>query len=470
MNKKVILFAILGVLLVGGIIAGLFFFLNRDKGGETPVETPPVVEQLPVETSPTVTEPEPKPEPEPVVIPSYLDSYHTYTELPGVTFRVPKAILEESVPIEEVTDNILNGKTVLYKTDNSFAIKKIGSFMMGVSYFEKEGVFDSMYVSSITTANKIQITEDMSFDFDDINFNSTTFDVSRGPGQKRSTILVKMVEPEYTNDVYDGYVTIVVNSQNKGYIMFVATTGSEYQKVDVQSMINGLALNGEDVFFTEPIPDTRPITINLNLAELLFVSGEVNLRNEETGVIITKEITSNGETIGCVVDAPPGIYKIIGNVSVKTSDTKKATVYDMNIILDNNVINIVDAEASLSIDLSRQYAKEEYISSLEPEGWMNFELYKLDSLTEGKVSIEFYEVGAEDEFMIIDLETMVKEKDSVLLKPGTYTVKTLVNDKEIDSRDVVIKDDTLTNATISLGATNSIFVETPERVTFITKK
>lgn len=469
MKKKVIIFAIIGVVLVAGIIAGLFFFLNRDSGEQTlQPDTNQIVDTTQQNQNQTLdpnTQTTPEPEPEPVIIPSYLDMYDTYTSLPGVEFRVPKTIMSTAISHEEI-EGSLNGKTVIYETPNSFAIKKIGSFMMGVAYFEKEGVYDSMYVSSITGAKKLQITEDMSFDFDDINFNSTSFNVSKVTGQKRSVISVKMIEPEYTNDVYEGYMVIVVNPQNKGYMMFIATTESEFMKVDVQSMVNSLSLTGEDVHYTVPLPDTFPVTINVNNGPLTFVSGEIYLRNDVTGEITTGSLIGSETETMTVIDVVPGTYKILGSVDVRTENDEDAPITSLNIIFDNSTVDVSAQAATIDVDLTRQTGTTPFENTKTPESWINAKLYKLDSLTEAEVKIQIF--NGEEKVNTINLKTMESENQSITMTPGTYTIKTFVNDTEIDSQEIITTDMTITTITVSVGETNTVFAETPIYETFIT--
>lgn len=442
-KKKAIIFSIIGIVLVIGIIVGLFLFLNRDKDDD-----PGGLVVDPNQTIENTETPTPTPPPTPEVTPPrYLDMYETKT-LPGVKFNVPKDLLEKGIPAEEV-EGSMNGKTVVFETQNSFAIKKIGSFMMGLVPYEKAGVYDSIYVSSITGAKKMQITDDFAFNFDDFNFNSTSFITSRGEGQKIGVISVKMVEPEFTNDVYEGYVLLTVNSQNQGYLAFVVTTGSEIMPVDVQSIINHISLTGDPIQMEiiPPEPETFTLTFDLSSTSggLIPQNGEVLLRNQETNEILTTYLyEGKGETV-----VLPGVYDILGTVMVKTAP--EAEDQTLRINFENKILTVAD-NMTVAVELDNQLV--ETFENPEPKGWLTVSF--LAEGTTASVSItdtEGNSVGV--------MELTADTKSSMLILPtGEYTYGIVVDgDMAIVSGEPVTVSD--------LGKTD-IVIDAGEEITYFT--
>lgn len=358
MKKKAIIFGAVGVLIVGLIIFALFYFLGKtDQPKEPDTNQPNQQEEI---QQPEVKNEDPKPS---APTKSYYDDFQDYSELQGITFKLPKQLMSEAIPSTDVEGSI-NGKTVSYSTDNTFAIKKMGSFMFGISYFEKPGVYDSSYVSTITLNKSIDITEDMKFDFNNIMFNSTSFVSSTTGKQRTSVISITMTEPGYENQKYKGYMVLVVNPDNCGYLALVATTETEYDMLAVQTIVNNMVLNGNEVYFVVP-PTYADLSIVITPAEnTTFVSGKITLTNKETTEKIDMDITEKDGMISAAKSIVEGTYTLSGTAQLKNTDETDAAA---NVVFSEAEIILKEEPVTLTAAIEIIENTEENTSEATPD-------------------------------------------------------------------------------------------------------
>lgn len=419
MKKKIILIISI-ILVVAIVIAGLIFFLNKNKdnGEQSLTPGPEVTDSVPTDTpemdDPIIPDP---------TIPDYLDMYQSYTDLAGVSFNVPKSIMAEAEDHKEVIGS-LNGKTVLYETDNTFGIKKIGSFIMGVSFYENPGVFDAIYVSSITGQNNLKITDDMNLNFKDINFNSTSFTSKKvDANQKVAVISLRMVEPEYTQDTYKGYMVLAVNSKNQGYMMFIATTESEYMMVDIQSMVNSFILTGDtltsEVKPTSTSQEDGTISLIIRKPDFSLQAALAYIRNVDNKKLYIANLSSNNAILQYDLKLEAGNYQI----SVLWSDNgtyKPITLNRETFPIESGKITTVPGalEVNNNSSLAFIYMAHNY-QDVEDGYTLNVDVLDSDGNVVGTLNTP-------------QREGTIDIPDSLELPAGTYTFKGTFNGNDMD--------------------------------------